>query len=184
MNYMISVALPRFTDQVLSRSRKRSLYPAGTPDWVAKLDTVIHELYHVDPAQNCLRRFLRPDGQPSDALHSPTYFEDVAELVHFYLATNPDQRLLEFLKYDFEGLRARYGGTAAATFKCFPSYPRRYRESVEGLPLPADMQNARVEKVVDPVVAKTFTGDDLQLRQFSGSVSRLISSFTTAAAAA
>ncbi|MGH9173716.1 MAG: hypothetical protein ACRD1H_05145, partial [Vicinamibacterales bacterium] len=45
MNYMISFALPRFTDQTLSRSRKRSLYPNGTADWVAKLDTVVHELY-------------------------------------------------------------------------------------------------------------------------------------------
>ena len=80
MNYMISFALPRFMDQTLTRSRKRSLYPAGTPDWVAKLDTVIHELYHIDPAQNCLRRFARPDGSVSDALHSPTYFEDVAPL--------------------------------------------------------------------------------------------------------
>ncbi|MBA3271448.1 MAG: hypothetical protein H0T71_13145, partial [Acidobacteria bacterium] len=46
VNYMISFSLPRFTDQALSRSRKRDLYPAGTADWVAKLDTVIHELYH------------------------------------------------------------------------------------------------------------------------------------------
>ena len=29
MNYMISFALPRFTDQTLSRSRKRALYPDG-----------------------------------------------------------------------------------------------------------------------------------------------------------
>ena len=110
MNYMISFALPRFTDQALSRSRKRAFYPAGTPDWVAKLDTVMHELYHIDPEQNCLRRFRGADGLPSDALHSPTYFEDVAELVQQYLASNPDPALLEFLRYDFEGLRARYGG--------------------------------------------------------------------------
>ena len=78
MNYMISFALPRFTDQTLMRSRKRSLYTQGTPDWVAKLDTVVHELYHVDPEQTCLRRFTRRDGTESDALHNETYFEDVA----------------------------------------------------------------------------------------------------------
>ena len=78
MNYLISFALPRFTDQTLARSRKRSLYPHGTPDWVAKLDTVVHELYHIDPEQNCLRRFQRADGTYSDALHNATYFEDVA----------------------------------------------------------------------------------------------------------
>ena len=73
MNYLISFSLPRFTDQTLSRSRKRALYPTGTPDWVAKLDTVVHELYHIDPDQDCLRRFKRTDGEWSDALHSPTY---------------------------------------------------------------------------------------------------------------
>ena len=129
MNYMISFALPRFTDQALSRSRKRGLYPEGTPDWVAKLDTVVHELYHIDPEQNCLRRFTRADGTPLDALHSPTYFEDVAGFVRQYLATNPDPRLLEFLQYDFEGLRSalrrRRRRRRSASF---PSYPRRYRE--------------------------------------------------------
>ena len=184
MNYMISFALPRFTDQALSRSRKRALYPAGTPDWVAKLDTVIHELYHIDPEQNCLRRFRRSDGVVSDALHSATYFEDVADLVRQYLATNPDPALVEFLRYDFQGLRARYGSTVAATFRAFPSYPRRYRESVEGLPLPADLQNARVEKIVEPMTAKTFTSDDLQLREFNGTGSRMAASLTLAAAAA
>jgi hypothetical protein len=183
MNYMISFALPRFTDQSLSRSRKRDLYAPGTPDWVSKLDTVIHELYHIDPEQDCLRRFFRADGQPTDAVHSPTYFEDVAALTQQYLASNPDHRLLEFLKYDFDGLRARYGGIASATFRSFPSYPRRYRESVEGLTLPADLQNARVEKVVDQVAAKTFATDDLQLREFRPTGSRVIAGFQTTVAA-
>jgi hypothetical protein len=183
MNYMISFALPRFTDQTLARSKKRSLYPCGTADWVAKLDTVVHELYHIDPEQNCLRRFNRADGTASDALHSPTYFEDVAELVQGYLATNPDRRLLEFLQYDFEGLRTRYGAVAGTTFRYFPAYPRRYREVVVGQPLPADLASAPVEKIVDPVAAKIFSSEDLQLREFRGQGSRLIASYTSAVAA-
>jgi hypothetical protein len=183
MNYMISFALPRFTDQTLARSRKRSLYPRGTPDWVAKLDTVVHELYHIDPEQNCLRRFNRPDGTASDALHSPTYFEDVAALVQDYLATSPDRRLLEFLQYDFADLRTRYGGIAGITFRYFPSYPRRYREAVVGEALPADLANAPVERIIDPVPAKIFCAEDLQLREFRGQGSRLIASYTSAVAA-
>jgi hypothetical protein len=183
MNYMISFALPRFTDQTLSRSRKRNLYAADTPDWVAKLDTIVHELYHIDPEQNCLRRFRRLDGELSDALHSPTYFEDVAALVQQYLATNPDLRLLEFLQYDFEGLRARYGGIAGTTFRYFPAYPRRYREAVAPLPLPADLETAPVEQIVDNAPAKVFGADDLQLREFVGNGSRLIEGYTSARAA-
>lgn len=181
MNYMISFALPRFTDQTLLRSRKRSLYPEGTPDWVAKLDTVVHELYHVDPEQNCLRRFKRADGTESDALHNPTYFEDVAALVQQYLASDPDQQLLEFLKYDFDGLRARYGSITGATFRSFPSYPRRYREAVAGPALPADIQNVPVERIVD-TSGKTFCERDLQIREFTGTTSRHVEQYTSDAA--
>ncbi len=183
MNYLVSFALPRFTDQTLSRSRKRSLYPEGTADWVAKLDTVVHELYHIDPDQDCLRRFKRADGEYSDALHSATYFEDVAAMVQRYLAGNPDRRLLEFLEHDFDGLVKRYGGVAGTTFRYFPSYPRRYREVTQPQSMPADLAAAQVEKLDEPVPAKTWTADDLQLRQFLGNGSRLLETYTTVLAA-
>lgn len=183
LNYLISFSLPRFTDQDLSRSRKRDLYPANTPAWVAKLDTVVHELYHIDPEQDCLRRFKRADGEYSDALHSPTFFEDVAEMVQRYLAGASDQGLLEFLRYDFEGLRTRYGGVAGTTFRYFPSYPRRYREVAAGQSLPADVAAAPVEKFEEYVPAKVWTEEDLQLREFLGSGSRLIQTYTSVRAA-
>jgi hypothetical protein len=182
MNYMISFALPRFTDQTLARSRKRALYPSGTPDWVAKLDTVIHELYHIDPEQNCLRRFMRADGSVSDALHSATYFEDVAALVQQYLATKPDATLLDFLQYDFEGLKAQFGAVGGVTFRSFPSYPRRYREAVEGPPLPLDIQHAPIEKVVDGST-RVFSDGDLRLRDFNGTSARMIEQYAPEIAA-
>jgi hypothetical protein len=183
VNYLISFALPRFTDQTLSRSRKRDLYPAGTPDWIAKLDTVVHELYHIDPEQDCLRRFKRADGEYSDALHSPTFFEDVAVMVQDYLASRPDARLLEFLKYDFEGLRQRFGGVAGTTFRYFPSYPRRYREVTTPQAMPADIAAAPVEEFIDAVPAKIWSECDLQLREFLGNGSRLLETYTSEQAA-
>lgn len=183
MNYLISFALPRFPDQSLSRSRKRLLYPKGTPDWVAKLDTVVHELYHVDPDQQSLRRFRRPDGTESDALHSPTYFQDVAALVMEYLGSAPDPARLEFLRHDFAALRDAFGGVAATTFRGFPSYPRRYREPIGTLPLPAHLSSVPVEPVGDAGVSKRFTSDDLQLREFSAGCSRLVADRTRARAA-
>ena len=182
MNYMVSFALPRFMDQTLTRSRKRSLYPADTPDWVAKLDTVVHELYHIDPEQNCLRRFTRADGTSSDALHNATYFEDVAALVQQYLATRPDEELLDFLKYDFQTLRARHGGVAGVTFRSFPSYPRRYRETITGQPMPAEIEAAPVEKIID-MSGRMFADDDLQLRSFDGTSSRFIEQYVAEIAA-
>lgn len=173
-NYMISVALPRFPDQSLARSQKRVYYPDGMPQWIAKLDTVIHELYHIDPEQTCLRRFRREDGAPLDALHSPTYFQDVARLVQQYLDTSPEPDVLEFLRYDFDELRTRYGGVAATTFRAFPSYPRRYREVVDDHPVPDDLRAIPVHKLADSVPATVFMDQDLQRREFLGHGSRVI----------
>ncbi|MGH9173133.1 MAG: hypothetical protein ACRD1H_02180, partial [Vicinamibacterales bacterium] len=140
------------------------------------------ELYHIDPEQNCLRRFNRADGGVSDALHSPTYFGDVARLVQQYLASSPDGELLEFLQYDFEGLRRLYGPVAGATFRSFPSYPRRYREVVADQPMMAEVMTVPVEPIVD-LSAKVFSAEDLQLREFTGTGSRYIADYRTAIAA-
>ena len=49
IKYLISFVLPRFCEQTLERSWKAELYDGAEP-WVAKLDTIVHELYHIDPA--------------------------------------------------------------------------------------------------------------------------------------
>ena len=152
------------------------------PDWVAKLDTVIHELYHIDPEQNCLRRFTRADGSVSDALHSATYFEDVAALVQQYLATKPDAELLEFLTVRLRHAQGSLRGVGGVTFRSFPSYPRRYREAVAGPPLPLDIQQAPVERVID-TSARVFADEDLQLREFNGTSARLIEQYAAEIAA-
>ena len=43
------------------RSRKHALYPGAEP-WIAKLDTIVHELYHIDPTNAGIRRIVRADG--------------------------------------------------------------------------------------------------------------------------
>src|SRR5438105_10088593 len=88
IKYMISFALPRFCDQSLDRSRKERFYP-GTPSWIAKLDTVIHELYHIDPDQNGIRRIERGDGTYSAHCHGNGFFEQVADMVTTYLESKP-----------------------------------------------------------------------------------------------
>src|SRR5207244_1895611 len=61
IKYLISFALPRYCDQSLDKSRKECFYPGADP-WIAKLDTVVHELYHIDPEQTGIRRIEREDG--------------------------------------------------------------------------------------------------------------------------
>jgi len=43
---MLSFTLPRFPDQSLDKSRKERWYPGLNNTWIAKLDTVVHELTH------------------------------------------------------------------------------------------------------------------------------------------
>src|SRR3954465_14240202 len=55
VKYLISFVLPRFCNQSLEPSRKAELYP-GAPPWIGKLDTIVHELYHIAPDHSGLRR--------------------------------------------------------------------------------------------------------------------------------
>ena len=112
MKYLISFVLPRFCDQTLDRSRKADLYP-GTPGWIAKLDTIVHELYHIDPDESGIRRFVRADGSDSQRSHGPLFYEQVAEMVRAYLASSPDPELYAFLQHDFTALNHRFGGVVA-----------------------------------------------------------------------
>jgi len=169
IKYLVSFVLPRFCDQTLTRSRKADLYPTDAQPWVAKLDTVIHELYHIDPTEGGIRAVQRSDGTRSHRTHGPLFYEHVAEMVHEYLATSPDPQMYEFLQYDFDELTARYGGVIATTFKNFPSFPQRYIEPVD---LPAADPCVRVEPLKAGNQPQVYTEDDLHVRQFTDSSSR------------
>src|SRR5207248_11621696 len=96
IKYMLSFTLPRFCDQSLDRSRKERFYPGAEP-WMAKLDTVVHELYHIDPDLAGIRRIEKEDGTYSANCHGHRFFEQVSEMVHTYLASKPDPEIYDFL---------------------------------------------------------------------------------------
>ncbi|MEX2272033.1 MAG: hypothetical protein WD690_11200 [Vicinamibacterales bacterium] len=170
INYLISFVLPRFSDQSLERSRKQAYYD-DEPGWLAKLDTVVHELYHIDPEGFGLRQAVLPDGNISSRLHGPTYYEDVARMVRQYLETRPDPEMLEFLKYDFAGLTGRYGEVVCTTFRNYPSFPQRYNETV---PVAADEAPPVKIEPMKPFSQPTrYTERDLAKRLFTPQTSRL-----------
>ncbi len=175
VKYLISFTLPRFCDQSLQRSRKARHYRRGSPQWIAKLDTVIHELYHIDPTHTGIRRFDAPDGNCSRSCHGPQFFSDVALMVDEYLASNPDPAMYEFLTLDFEALHARFGGIAGTTFRRFPSYPQRFVERLEQQPTcAAELAAVSVEPWRSRKRQTRYTSDDLQVRQFFQSTSRAV----------
>jgi hypothetical protein len=173
VEYLVSFTLPRFCDQLLSRSRKQVFYK-GQPNWVAKLDTIVHELYHIDPERPGIRRMERADGTYSANCHGDRFFADVVAMVNQYLDTKPDPQTYDFLQHSFDDLTSRFGGIVGSTFRGFPSYPQRYTEVLDPQPEPPADIACRVEPLKVPRVTKRFTEDDLVMREFLRDTSRQV----------
>lgn len=172
VKYMLSFTLPRFCDQSLDHSRKERFYP-GADTWIAKLDTVVHELYHIDPDFAGIRRIEKEDGTYSANCHGHRFFEQVADMVHTYLRTNPSPTVFEFLRDDFTALDKRHGGVVGTSFRNFPSFPQRYIERLsEQMPCESDAEGVKVEALRVPQQPTRYTEDDLHVRQFMRETSR------------
>ena len=166
LSYMISFALPRFCDQSLDRTRKERFYPGAEP-WLAKLDTVIHELYHIDPDHSGIRRIERLDGTYSANCHGHQFFEQVADMVTTYVDSRPDPSVYEFLRHDFDTLDTLFGGIQATTFRTFPSFPQRYIERAATQPeCEADGSGVLVEPLRPSRQPSRYTEEDVHLRRF------------------
>ena len=163
VTHLISLALPRFCDQTLKGSAKQDTYPHGH-DWHAKLDTIVHELYHVDPHGGGIRASVRSDGRPSAQTHTAQFFRDVARMVREYLEGGPDPAVVEFLELNFDELASRHGGVVATTFRAFPSFPQRFREPM--LEQPRMPRAAHIVALDGRQHQRLYTDFDLETRQF------------------
>jgi hypothetical protein len=168
VQYLVSFALPRFCNQTLARSQKASFYPGAEP-WVAKLDTIVHELYHIDPKEG-IRRLARADGTCSRRSHARSFFADVSGMVQEFLASRPDPACYEFLRHDFTQLTARYGEVVGTTFGTFPSFPQRYFERLAVQP--GEPSGIRIERLPIRRRPVHYSGLDLRRRQFLARSSR------------
>jgi hypothetical protein len=172
IKYMLSFTLPRFCDQSLDRSRKEKFY-SGADAWIAKLDTVVHELYHIDPELAGIRRIEREDGTYSANCHGHRFFEQVAGMVHTYLNSQPSPATYDFLRDDFASLDATFGGVVGTSFRTFPSFPQRYIERLpEQLPCEADSDGVTVEALRAVQQPTRYTDEHLHVRQFMRETSR------------
>jgi hypothetical protein len=173
VKYMISFSLPRFCDQTLDRSRKERFYQSEGDSWIAKLDTVIHELYHIDPEHKGIRRLSRGDGTYSSHCHSPQFFASVADMVTEYLDSKPDPAAYDFLKHEFDRLEAVHGGVVATSFRQFPSFPQRFIEALPVQPpFDASLEGVDVEQLRPVQQPTSYTQDDLHIRQFMRETTR------------
>ena len=124
IDYMVSFTLPRFCDQLRVCARKRALSRAPRVDGEAG-----HHHPRALPYRSAPARYPshRTRGRnPLDEVSQPRLLPGCRRNGHAILTSSPDPEILEFLRYDFAGLTARYGGVVATTFKG-SSYPRRYK---------------------------------------------------------
>ena len=83
-----------------------------------KINTVMHELYHIDPRFNGdVRRFPGRNWQHGNM---KAYEAKAESLGRLWLATDPDPRLYEFLRYNAEELRAKYTRIVGSKFPKIP----------------------------------------------------------------
>jgi hypothetical protein len=167
IDYMVSFSLPRFCDQSATSTRKQTHY-AGYAPWITRLDTIVHELYHIDPDAGGIRQLANADGTRARS-HGPGFYEQVADMVRAYLATDPDPAMYEFLTWDFNGLQKHFGGVVATTFRNFPSFPQRYLEACTALPVDGDVKVEPLKRLNQP---RLYTEDDLHIRQFTDTTTR------------
>ena len=173
IKYLISFVLPRFCDQSFDRSRKERFYSGIEEPWIAKLDTVVHELFHIDPDQQGIRRVDRGDGTYSPHCHSPRFFEQVADMVGRYIDGHPNPEVFDFLKQDFSELVVRHGGVVGTSFRTFPSYPQRFIERLEVQPISTpELAHVEVEPIRPGRQPVRYTEDDLHLRHFTRETAR------------
>jgi hypothetical protein len=168
LQYLVSFMLPRFCDQTLESAGKQWRYGRAEP-WVAKLDTIVHELYHISPEDSGLRRMERADGGWSSRSHSSCFFDTVETYVRQYLDSGPDPLVYDFLKYDYSGLLARYDRIVATSFRSFPSYPQRFIEPLDVQPSGPDVRVTALPPSRQP---RAYTDADLVLREFTDHGSR------------
>jgi hypothetical protein len=177
IKYLISFTLPRFCDQSLDHSRKERFYRRSTDAWVAKLDTVVHELYHIDPEHRGIRRVENEDGSCSLHSHGPQFLTQVAQMVSEYLDTSPDPAMYSFLMDDFDALETAYGGVVGASFRHFPSYPQRFLERLREQPVSSpELAGVEVEPWTARSARASYTEADLHIRQFLRGASRRVAS--------
>jgi hypothetical protein len=169
VKYLISVTLPRFADQSLRGSRKEDVYK-GYDSWIAKLDTIVHELYHIDPAVVGIRKSVRGDGRPAAVTHTPQFFREVTAMAQTYLNSRPDPAVFDFLRHDFAGLVRCHETVVGTSFRSYPSFPQRYRLRLTDQPRTTRVIN--VVPLCDTGHPSVFTEADLELRTFSPRGSR------------
>ena len=175
IKYMISFALPRFCDQSLDRSRKERFYPGAEP-WMAKLDTVVHELYHIDPELAGHPPHRKGRRHLLGQLPRPSVLRAGGrDGAHVSRRRSRPPNVYEFLRDDFARARRAPRRRRRHQLPHVPvvSAALHRARSREQPPCEADAEDVKVEPLRDRRTSRRATReDDLHIRQFDSVTSR------------
>ena len=119
-----AAALLRSVARAIAQGRALS---ADAPAWIAKLDTIVHELYHIDPERrrHAPRRAART-ARDSPRSHGPQFYEDVAAMVQRLsgLAAGPGA-----LRFPAATISRRSPRATAASSRRRSGISRRFRSA-------------------------------------------------------
>ncbi len=167
LDYLISFALPRFSDQRLETRASASIIRApnrGSRSSIRWCTSCITSI----PLKTGLRQMVRNDGTNAHRCHSPEFFHG-SRLARPPVSVDESRPWdVDFLRYDFDELTARYGRVIGTAFRGFPSYPRLYSRASRG----AAGLGARGPRHIDrrdelPERRRRYSEADLDLRSSS-----------------
>ena len=119
--YLFSVMIPRFYDL----------------SCVEKLETIMHELYHISEAfDGDVRRFPGRNWQHGS---KKAYQARAAKFARDWLAKEPDPALFNFLQYDSRQLAERFGRLVGAKFPRIPVVPITFEAALKHEPRLAEL---------------------------------------------
>ena len=154
---------------------ERAVLPRASHEpWMAKLDTVIHELYHIAPDLHGIRRIELARRHVLGQLPRPHFFSEVAGMVRTYLATPPDPAVYEFLRHDFAGLEAQFTAASSAPRSARSPRTRSASSSPSRCSRRSRSISRRRGRAGSPArgMPQRYTEDDLHVRHFTRDTSR------------
>mgnify|MGYP003694665667 CR=1 FL=1 len=160
----------------ISRSiaRARSSFYPGADPWIAKLDTVMHELYHIDPELAGIRRIETRGRHLFGELPRSAVLR-AGRRAWCTPTSRPSRR--RRLRFPARRISPRSTRATAASSAPASATSRRSRSATssglaEQLPCESDAEGVKVEPLRVAQQPTRYTQDDLHVRQFMKETSR------------
>ena len=128
----------------------------------------MHELYHIDPQAGGIRQLANATGTRARS-HGAGFYEEVAQMVRDYLASDPDPVVIDFLRWDFSSSTISSAAWSRRRSGISRPFHNDMWKRAPSLPVDTDVKVEPLKPLTQP---RLYTEDDLHIRQFTDSSTR------------